>query len=442
MQDANGGSGGASPAVGASQSPFLRPALAILAAVDRLQEIEALVAHEGRAPGTDAERRAAVHLARRLEDIGRDATTEATVVYPRFALTHLIHAVLAIAGGLVATSDNAIARIAGTALVLLAAVSAFGDLTGTFHLVRRLTGRRASQNVVSREDGDKPGTLVLVAHYDAARSGAVFSDRAMRRRARIGRLIRHSIGPFQPLFWSIMAVLVCCAIRLTGVEGVALNAVQFVPTVVLIVAVPLLADVMLSPVVPGASDNASGVATVLDLADRYSDDLVDFDLWVLFTGAQESMQLGMAAFLKRHRYELDRSNTVFVCVDNVGHGTVRYATKEGYVFAYAYHPDVLALCAQLRDEDAEEGHYGVQPIVSRIPTDAHRARAKGYPAVAITSTNERGYAPHYHQPSDTPDAIDPDAVRRAYEFCSELIELIDERIGPEIEAEQVASERR
>ena len=402
--------------------------------MDQLAEIEDLVAHQGRAPGTDAERRAAVHLRDRLRDLGRDATLETALVHPRFALTHLIHAALAVAGGLVATSSDTVPRLAGTVVVFVAAVAAFGDLSGTLHLTRRLTGRRATQNVVSREDDGKPGTLILVSHYDAARSGAVFGDRAMRRRARVGRAIRRPIGPFEPFFWSIMAILICCAIRLTGVEGIALNAVQFVPTIALIVAVPLLADIALSPVVPGASDNASGVATVLRLADRYGNDLDRFDVWVLFTGAQESMQLGMSAFLKRHKNDLDRTSTVFLCVDNVGHGDVRYATKEGYIIAPAYHPDLVALCDQLRAEDADDPYYRVEPIVSRTATDAHRARAKGYPAIAVGSTNELGYAPHYHQPTDTPDTLDPEALQKAYEFCCELVELIDEKVGPELEA--------
>lgn len=401
--------------------------------MDSLAEIEDLTAHTGRGPGTDAERRAARHLVGRLRAIGREAETETTSVHPRYAVTHLIHALMAIGGGLLAVSDSQVARIAGAVLVLLAAVSAFGDLNGSFHLVRRLTGRRASQNVVSREDFGKPGTLVLVAHYDAARSGAVFNERALARRARIGRLVHRSIGPFEPLFWSIMAVLVCTALRLAGVEGLALNAVQFIPTIVLIVAVPLLADIALSPVVPGASDNASGVATVLRLADSYGDQLDSFDLWVLLTGAQESMQLGMAAFVKRHRKELDASSTVFVCVDNVGHGKVRYATKEGYLLAYPYHPDLIRLCDQLRAEDAEDPYYEVEPIVSRTATDATRARVAGYPAMSIGSTNALGFAPNYHQGTDTPDTVDPDALQRAYEFCAELIELIDEEIGPQLE---------
>jgi hypothetical protein len=402
--------------------------------VDPLAEIDDLTAFEGRWPGTDAERRAARHLAARLRDLGREADLEATSVHPRYPLTHLIHALLAIGGGLLATAASQAAQLAGTIVVLLAALSAFGDLTGSFHLIRRLTGRRASQNVVSREDHGNPGTLVLVAHYDAARTGAVFNGRALRRRARVGNALHRTIGPFEPFFWSIMAVLVCCALRLLNIDGTAVSVVQFAATTVLIVAVPLLADIALSAVVPGASDNASGVATALRLADRYGERLDSFDVWVLLTGAQECMQLGMAAFLKRHGRELPQESTVFVCVDDVGSGTVRYATREGYILTQRYHPDLIALCDQIRDEDAEDGRYGAKPVVSRIATDANRARTRGYPAIAIGCANELDFPSHYHQPTDTPANVDPGSLERAYEFCSELIELIDETIGPRLDS--------
>jgi Iap family predicted aminopeptidase len=202
----------------------------------------------------------------------------------------------------------------------------------------------------------------------------------------------------------------------------------------LIVCVPLLADVGLSGIVPGANDNASGVATVLRLADRYGDDLDYFDLWVLFTGAEEALTPGMRAFLKRHKRELDRSSTIFVNLDMVGSGTVRYARKEGLVLALRYHPTLVELCQQIAAEDAEgDDRYAARAFVSRSTTDANAARAAGYPAIRISCLNELDYAPHYHQPTDTPDRIDGEALERAFRFCSELIELIDERIGPELE---------
>src|SRR5689334_4352383 len=115
--------------------------------VDAQREIEELVAFEARWPGTDAERRAAAHLAARLEDLGREAQVEPTRVYPNYATTHLIHGLLAIVGSVLSITAPGV----GFALVAIATVSAALDLTGVFFLVRRLTGVRASQNVVSRE---------------------------------------------------------------------------------------------------------------------------------------------------------------------------------------------------------------------------------------------------------------------------------------------------
>jgi hypothetical protein len=399
------------------------------APVDPLKEIDGIVEHEGRGAGTDAERRAARHLERRLAELGRDAELEPFEVWPRWPLAHLIHAGAAIAGSLVATTSP----LAATIVLALAAVLTLGDLTGTLQLTRWITGRRASQNVVSREDGDRPGILVLVAHYDAGRSGSVFSDRAMRRRARAGRLIRRPIGPFEPFFWAIVATLACAALRLAGIESDALTGVQFVATVALIVSVPLLADIGLSETVPGANDNASGVATVLRLADRYGGSLEHFDVWVLLSGAGEAFGQGTRAFLRRHREELDRASTVVVCVDKAGAGTVRYARREGLVVARPHHGALLDLCEQIADEDAEdEDRYGARSFVSRGFSDSVPARRRKYAAVTVSCLNELDYAPHYHQPTDVAENLDPEALDRAFRFCSELVELIDDEIGPRL----------
>ena len=204
--------------------------------------------------GSDAERRAARHLERRLGELGRDAAVDPISVFPAWHLTHAVHAVLAIAGSVLSVGQP----VAGTAIAAFALVSIVGDGTGAFHLVRRFTGRRASQNVVSMEDGDKPGTLVLVAHYDTARGGLIFT-----------RPLPSRVSPLAPLFWSTTAIVACAALRIADIEGSALTALQFVPTVLLIVHVPLFVDVALSNPVPGANDNASGVATALRLAERH-----------------------------------------------------------------------------------------------------------------------------------------------------------------------------
>jgi hypothetical protein len=392
--------------------------------VDARAEIEALVGFQGRLPGTDAERRAARHLERRLSGLGRGVEVEPIDVWPAWHLTHAIHAALAIVGSLLSVSSPRL----GGALVLVAVVLTFGDASGMFLIARRLTGRRASQNVISREDGGKPGTLILVAHYDAARTGVVFGRGLQERLAALGRRVRRPIGPFEPFLWSMLLLLACCAVRVSGVEGLALNVVQFVPTVILLLSIPAFVDVALPGAAPGANDNASGAATVLRLAERYGGELERFDLWVLLTGSEEAFALGMRAFLKRHRKELARGRTVILNVDEVGAGTVRYTRREGLVLAARSHVQLVALCDQIAEDD--EGYFGARGLVSRTVSDGAAARAAGFSAITVGCRNALDYVPHHHQSTDTPDRVEDEALERAFGFCSELVERLDAQIGP------------
>jgi len=396
--------------------------------IDARAEIDDLVAFRGRGPGTDAERRAAEHLRRRLTDLGREATVEPTSIRPSWAIAHTGYALIGVVASIAAIG----APLAGAILAGIALLAAVTDLGGRFHLGRRLTGRRASQNVLSTEHGRHAGTLVLIAHYDVARSGVAFG-RLAERRAALGRRLGRTIGPFEPLVWALAVVLACAILRAVGADVLAVALVQFVATVALIVAIPLLVDVALSEFVPGASDNASGVATVLRLAERYGGDLEHFDVWVLLTGGEEALADGMREWLRRHRRELDPASTVFVNVDTVGSGTVRYARRIGPLVTAALHPRLVELCDQIVADDADESRYGARPIVVRSIDDSLAARRAGFPAVSISCRGALDHPANLHQQTDTPDHVDPDALDRAFGFCSELIELIDERIGPDVD---------
>jgi hypothetical protein len=388
--------------------------------IDPLAEIEDLTGFAGRHAGTDAERRAANHLAGRLDDgLDREARTEPVQVWPRWALAHLIHALLAITGSAISVGNATV----GTILVAIATVLTVGDVTGRLPLTRRITGRRASQNVISHEEQRpaRPGTLILTAHYDTARTGAIFGTRQERVMA---------LGPARIFTAALLVLLATTAARLAGLDGTVLAAIQFVPTVVLIVSLPFLADILLSGPAPGANDNASGVATVLRLAERYGGDLDHLEVTVLLTGAQEPGAKGMLGWLKRHRKELDAQSTIVLNVDEVGAGTVRYATKEGPLLALRQHKQLKKLCDQIAEEDTAEGRYGAQPTTARRSGDAYAARARGIPAITVSCAP----APHHHRMTDTAAKVEQAALDRAFGFCSELIELIDEEIGPGIAA--------
>jgi hypothetical protein len=61
--------------------------------------------------------------------------------------------------------------------------------------------------------------------------------------------------------------------------------------------------------------------------------------------------------------------------------------------------------------------------------DAALAARHGYPAIRIACLPGETFAPEYHRPTDTPERLDPLAPERAFEFCSRLIERIDNRLA-------------
>jgi hypothetical protein len=387
--------------------------------MDLKAEIDALAGVGRRAPGSDAERRAGLHLKRRLESLGREAEIEAVDVWPRWPLAYAVLAGLSVLGSVLSVSAPAL----GAALALAAALLLFLDAAVLLPTVRRLLGRRASQNVVSWGDRDKPGVLLLVAHYDTGRGGLALGQKAEARRAAFGNLIRRPIGPLEPLLWAQLAVLVCCLLRLAGLDGVLLTAIQFVPTVLLIFAVALLLDIALAPTRGGENDNATGVALALRLAERFDGRLEHFGVHVLLTGAQKALAAGSRAFLKKHKGELGRERTVVLNLDALGSGTVRFTIREGPLVAIRSHPQLVTLCRSIAEDDEDENAFGARPLTSRSASDGYAARSAGFPAVTFTCRGRLGYIA---------ERVDSEALERAESFCAELIRRLDAEVGPDL----------
>jgi Peptidase family M28 len=390
--------------------------------LDYRAEIDALTGVGRRAPGSDAERRAAAYLKQRLEDIGRNAGLESIEVWPDWPLAYAVVAALAVLGSVLSVSLPAL----GAALALAAALLTFLDAGLLLPTVRRLFGRRASQNVVSRGDGKRQGNLLLVAHYDAGRSGIALSQNAEARRAAFGKLVRRPFGPLEPLFWAELAVLLCCVLRLAGLSGLLLTVVQFIPTVLLILAVALLLDIALSPTTAGENDNATGAALALSLAERFGGGRLDhFDVQVLLTGGQKAVAAGSRDFLKRHKRDLDPGRTVVLNLDSVGSGTVRYTSREGPLVAIKSHPQLVQLCQAIAEDDEDENAFGPRSITNRSPSDGYAARSAGLPAITVSCRGRLDYIPA---------RVDIEAIERAEGFCAELIRRLDAEVGPDLAA--------
>jgi hypothetical protein len=265
--------------------------------------------------------------------------------------------------------------------VLVATILTFLDLSGITPTTRRPLGRRASQNVISwAEDEERPGAVLLVAHYDSGPT-----------RTR----------PLLPMFAALVLLLACCVLRAAGMSGTALTVVQFIPTVALIAYVALLLDIALSPAAPGENDNASGVAVVLRLAERLGDELSYFGVHVLFTGSQKAMAQGMRAFLKQHRRELADGDNVVLNVDAVGSGELRQTKKEGPLLTVRSHQQLTGLV------DADE-------FINREPSDGYAAASAGLPSITVSADGER---------------LEEEALAQAEELCVELLKGLDEELS-------------
>jgi hypothetical protein len=388
-----------------------------------MEVVRELCSLQGRGPGSDAERRAADALAARLRALGRRAEIEPFFCHPQYPVVHLIHAVMGIGGSLLATVQPA----AGFALVLLAAASTYLDLNTRLYLVRSLLFRRVSQNVVSPGDRpDAPLRVILMAHYDAARTGYIFSRTSTRIR-RLPQRARLALGPFRLFFWLGLAPLLpIIGARMAGVDETWLSAIQAIPTIVLIVAAFLLIDIALSEIVPGAYDNASGVAALLSAADELAADPADnLDVWVVLTGSEESLCEGSRAFVRANRRELDRERTIFLNVDSVSHGRVAYEVSQGAVVSLPHDPQLIELCEALGAAGAV-GEGPALPIRHPLLDDALPPRVRKLRSITLRTTDAEGnLAPWYHTHEDVPERVDAAALAQATDFIVALTRLLD-----------------
>ncbi|MGZ4173034.1 MAG: M28 family peptidase [Solirubrobacteraceae bacterium] len=378
-----------------------------------------------RAPGSDAERRAARWLAAQLKQGGRTARLEPFWCRPNRALAHAWHVGLALAGSLLMVS---VPRVGG-ALVLLALVSLLADELTGFSLGRRLTPEHASQNVVSEGPGEGPTVrLVLTANYDSGRTGLVWRGAPRRLARRAGRLGGHRAPGW--LGWLAIAfiwLLVIAILRLGGATSSSLGALQLVPSVALVPALAALLELAGADPSPAANDNASGVAAAVAVA-RALDSAPPRHLSVdvVLEGAGEGGGIGLRRFLRAQRGRRSATNTVVVGLAPCGAGAPVWWLSDGSLLPLRCHARLRAAAAGLA---ASEPGLGLTAVRGRGATPALPARSAGLPAIAIGRVDERGLAPGSHTDADKPEWLEPRAVDGTVQLALMLIDAIDADLG-------------
>ncbi len=180
----------------------------------------------------------------------------------------------------------------------------------------------------------------------------------------------------------------------------------------------------LAPYTPGAHDNAAGVAVALEIGSRLAaHSLHKTEVWLAFTGAEETDHAGLYALLREHGRVLRRA--AFVGLEGVGSGEIVYLTRQGVCSHYTPDPQLLALARKVADEHPT---LGVRAAWMTMEDEVGTLRRKGFRAICIAGRDPAtGTLPHWHRPDDTMDTICPQALDRAVEFVTALLEELDSK---------------
>ncbi|MGH2957567.1 MAG: M28 family metallopeptidase [Solirubrobacterales bacterium] len=276
--------------------------------------------------------------------------------------------------------------------------------------VTDVLSRRRSQNLVATiepaEDAER--TICLLCHLDTSRSGLLFHP----------SLIGH-LTPW--LKAQSAAVLVQSAEPLLGRSRSGRLALAGCRALLATAAALLLERELRGEDVPGANDNASGVAVVAQLAlELLADRPRRSRIVVLMTGCEEAGMLGAQAFLRSR----DTSGWLFLNFDNVGGAApLHYLPQEGIVQKWDADSALASIAAAIARDRPELGLRAAERPIG-LTYDATPVMARGGRAITFVAADD-GVIPNYHWPTDTTENVDPGALERGLEVGRLLVGAID-----------------
>jgi hypothetical protein len=375
---------------------------------ETLREVVQNLARLDRTPCSQGEREAAIWIARRLRVAGcEEVSLEEEPSWGPFPpLATGLGALSVLAAGLVLRGR----RVAGALAALVAVGGLIDEIDNGPRVVRRKLRRLGTTLNVAGRMGDARArrTLVVLAHHDAAQTGAIFDQRparALYERAPdlVGRM---KTGP--PQWWAVVGgPLLTLGAAVLGRRRVAAAGLTLSSG-----AAGFLADIWRSPTVPGANDNLSGVAGLVALAEMLEVRPVPgLRVLLVSCGAEETLQDGIRAFMNRHRFELAIGSTFFINLDTIGSPELVMLEGEGPLRMEDYTEpslrDLVERCARDNGVALERG------VRARASTDGIIPSRAGFPTATLISLEPWRFPAHYHLPTDVPENLDYTTVAEA-----------------------------
>lgn len=385
---------------------------------ETLREVVFALAAMHRPPCSEGEREAAEWLAERFKAAGADeVSVEDEASWGPFPPLVTCLALTSAAGAGLTLGGR---RWTGAFLSILAGLGLADEIQNGPRVFRKaLRPQLKTANVVAKA-GDPVGTrtLVLLAHHDAAQTGSIFDQTAIKAFHERYPHVIPKIKTQPPQWWSGIASSALTVLSaLTGRRGFA----KLGGALALGGAVAV-GDIWRSETVPGANDNLTACAVEVALAEMLREQpLPGLRVWLVSAGAEETFQDGIRGFMERHAHELDRETTSFLCLDTIGSPRLMMLEGEGPIWMEDYDAGLRDTVARVAERDGLSLERGFR---ARASTDAIIPTRHGYPTANLSSVNEYHNLSNYHLPSDTAENVDYDTVakaaRIAYALAAEL----------------------
>lgn len=310
--------------------------------------------------------------------------------------------------------DGLLTRWLAAAVALLSALLLWQTIVNSENLLRRFLPKVTSNNVITRIEpqGEVGRRVVVLAHLDTNRCRMVWQTGAVR-----------SLTPLTYMYLEVLGFL--GVLYLTGalLPGAAwVWWVSLLPAAYIIGTVVTLWRDDQTPFSPGANDNAASVAVALELARRLaSRPLASTQVWLAFTGAEETDHGGLLELLRRHNRLMRQA--AFIGLEGVGGGDLVYLTRQGLVFPYRPDPDLLASAERVATRHPQ---WAVRPAEMIIEDEVRTLRYGGYRALCIAGMDPRtGTLAHWHRADDMPETVSLAALENAARFVQALLEEMD-----------------
>lgn len=373
----------------------------------------------GRGSCTAAEREAAQYTVDQMDEMG--VQTAHLEFYKGSPSTYRPYALAfgaALLGSLVAWLGEGRQWLALAALLnILGVLGMLAETDFASNWTHLLLPRATSQNAV----GVIPAVnqplrrVVMCAHVDSHRTPIFYSTPIWRRLFRLLVSTAYLNMAVGGVLFAVGALLGVTWVRWFGL----------LIAVIQVCAILLCLQADFTPFSPGANDNASGVGVILEIARRLVKQPLDnTEVWLAFTGCEETGASGMSAFLDSHAESLG-SDAVYIILDEAGLGKLQYLIDDGLVIKRSTHPQALELARRAESE---------LPGVSVIPrrgiayTDAAVATKRKLIALSLGCLPEAqaGQASHWHQLSDTIETIEPRALEDSMAYTWQVLQQVDQ----------------